>query len=400
MYKKIVVAYSGGLDTSVMVKWLTQNYNAEIITVTGDLGQRSELEGLEEKAKGTGAIKSYVFDLQEEFIKDYAFKALKAGALYEGQYPLATAIGRPLLAKLMVDIAKKEGADTVAHGCTGKGNDQVRFELGFKSLGPDLNILAPLRQWEFKSREQEIDYAIEHKIPIKITKKSPYSIDENLWGIAVECGVLEDPTATPPEEAFQITINPKNAPDQSEIVEIGFAEGIPVSVNGKTLAPVELIKELNSIGAKHGIGRMDLIENRVVGIKSREVYEAPGAILLHRAHHELEKLVLDKDTFRYKQGVSTQVSNMIYDGLWFSPLFDSLMVFVDSTQKPVTGSIKLELYKGTITVNSRESKFSLYNEQLATYTDQDTFNHKDSDGFINIYGLPYKTLSYVQNANK
>jgi argininosuccinate synthase len=400
MYKKIVVAYSGGLDTSVMVKWLTQNYNAEIITVTGNLGQKSELEGLEEKAKKTGAVKSYIYDLQKEFIEDYAFKALKAGALYEGQYPLATAIGRPLLAKLMVDVAKNEGADTVAHGCTGKGNDQVRFELAFKSLGADLNILAPLRQWEFKSREAEIDYAVKHNIPIKITKESPYSIDENLWGIATECGILEDPTNSPPDDAFQVTTDPKKAPDQSELVEIEFIEGIPVDVNGKKLSSVELIKTLNDTGAKHGIGRIDMIENRVVGIKSREVYEAPGAVLLHKAHHELEKLVLDKDTFRYKQGVSNQVSNMIYDGLWFTPLFNSLMAFVDSSQKPVTGKIKLELYKGSTTIISRESPYSLYNEKLATYTDEDTFNHKDSDGFINIYGLPYKTLSEVYNSNK
>ncbi len=397
MHKKIVVAYSGGLDTSVMVKWLNQNYNAEIITVTGNLGQKSELEGLEEKAKATGAVKSYIYDLQEEFIKNYAFKALKAGALYEGQYPLATAIGRPLLAKLMVDVAKAENADTVAHGCTGKGNDQVRFEVAFKSLGPDLQILAPLRTWEFKSREQEIDYAVAHNIPIKITKKSPYSIDENLWGIAIECGVLEDPKIAPPEDAYQITSSPKSAPDASEVVEIEFFEGIPVAVNGKKLSAVEIMNTLNPIGGKHGIGRMDLIENRVVGIKSREVYEAPGAILLHKAHHELEKLVLDKETFRFKQDVSNKVANMIYEGLWFTPLFDSLMTFVDSTQKPVTGKIKLDLYKGNATVFSRESQYSLYSELLATYTEEDTYNHKDSEGFINIYGLPYKTMSGVYN---
>ncbi len=263
-YKKIVVAYSGGLDTSVMVNWLKNKYDAELITATGNLGQKDELENLEEKAKLTGASKSYILDLQKEFITEYVWKALKAGALYEGQYPMATAIGRPLLAKLMVDIAIAEGADTIAHGCTGKGNDQVRFEVGIQTLAPHLKILAPLRIWEFKSREEEIDYALEHKIPIKIKKDSPYSIDENLWGIAIECGVLEDPTVQPPADAYQITVSPKDAPDKAESLSIEFEKGVPVSLNGKTISPVDLVKELNVIGGKHGIGRMDLIENRVV----------------------------------------------------------------------------------------------------------------------------------------
>jgi len=398
-YKKIVVAYSGGLDTSVMVNWLKNKYDAELVTVTGNLGQKDELENLEEKAKLTGASKSYILDLQKEFITEYVWKALKAGALYEGQYPMATAIGRPLLVKLMVDIALAEGADTIAHGCTGKGNDQVRFEVGIQTLAPHLKILAPLRIWEFKSREEEIDYALENKIPIKIKKDSPYSIDENLWGIAVECGVLEDPTVPPPADAYQITTSPKDAPDKPETISIEFEKGIPVSLDGKPLSAVDLVKTLNIIGGKHGIGRMDLIENRVVGIKSREVYEAPGAVILHTAHKELEKLILDKESFRYKQEVSNKVANLIYDGLWFSPLFDALMAFVDSTQENITGSVTVEFYKGNITVLSRSSLYSLYNKDLATYTIEDKFDHKAAEGFLALYGLPYKTISLVKAAN-
>jgi len=397
---KIVVAYSGGLDTSVMVKWLNDKFDADIITVTGDLGQRAELEGLEEKAAKAGAVKSYVLDLKHEFVTEYVWKALKAGALYEGEYPLATAVGRPLLAKMMVDIAIEEGAELVAHGCTGKGNDQVRFEVGMQTLAPQLNILAPLRFWEFKSREEEIDYAIANDIPLKIKKDSPYSIDENLWGLAVECGILEDPTAVPPEDAYQITQNPKYSPDEAEEITINFEKGIPVGLNGVQVDPVALIEKLNEIGSKHGIGRIDLIENRVVGIKSREIYEAPGAVILHKAHNKLEKLVLDKETLRYKQDVSNKIANLIYDGLWFSPLFNSLNAFVDATQETVTGDIKIELYKGNINIQSRSSVYSLYNMQLATYTNEDTFDHKASDGFIKIYGLPYKTMSQIKSSVK
>lgn len=400
MKHKIVVAYSGGLDTSVMVKWLSEKYDAEIITVTGNLGQKKELDNLEEKALKTGASKAYILDMKEEFIKNYAWKALKAGAMYEGDYPLATAIGRPLLAKMMVEIAEKENAGIVAHGCTGKGNDQVRFEVGIQSLNSNLKVIAPLRDWEFKSREAEIDYAVKHQIPVSVTKKSPYSIDENLWGTAIECGVLENITVAPPEDAFQITKNLEEAKNTPDTVSISFNEGIPVAIEGVNCSEVEIVTYLNNLGGEHGIGRIDMIENRVVGIKSREVYEAPGAKILLKAHHELEKLTLDKDTFRYKQNVSTQVSNMIYDGLWFTPLFNSLMAFVDSTQTVVTGEIKLQLFKGNIIVLSRQSPFSLYNEELATYTEADTFNHKDSEGFINIIGLPYKTISKLYKTNR
>lgn len=395
--KKIIVAYSGGLDTSVMVKWLSDKYDAEIIAVTGDLGQKSELIGLEEKAIKTGASKVHVIDLKEEFIKEYAFKALKAGALYENEYPMGCSIGRPLLAKMLVDVALKEGADTIAHGATGKGNDQVRFEVGIQSLAPHLNILAPLRTWEFKSREQEIEYALKHDIPVQATKDSPYSIDENLFGVSVECGILEDPTKAPPEDAYQITVNPKDAPDEAETVIIKFEKGIPVALNGVTKSPVDLVVELNDLGSKHGVGRLDIIENRVVGIKSREIYEAPSATILHKGHHELEKLVMDKDTFRYKQGVSNQIANMIYDGLWFSPLFEALMAFTDSTQEYISGNVTIELYKGNLKVLSRDSEFSLYNEELATYKEGDKFDHAASIGFIHLYGLPFKTLSEVRN---
>ncbi|MFO7447464.1 MAG: argininosuccinate synthase [Ignavibacteriaceae bacterium] len=398
--RKIVVAYSGGLDTSVMVKWLSEKYNADIITATADLGQSKEIVGVEEKAKQTGAVKAYVLDLREEFITKYVWKALKAGALYEGTYPMATAIGRPLLAKMLVDIAIKENADSVSHGCTGKGNDQVRFEVGINTLAPQLNVIAPLREWEFKSREEEIDYAVKHNIPINATKSSPYSTDENLWGISVECGILEDPEAAPPEDAYQVTKNPKETSDKGEIISIGFEKGVPVSLNGIEFNAVELVSQLRNIGAEHGVGRLDLIENRVVGIKSREIYEAPAAVILHHAHSELERMILDKETFRFKQEVSIKYANLIYDGLWFSPLFNSLTAFVDATQEYVTGEVKLELYKGSIKTLARKSPYSLYRKDLATYTTEDTFDHQASVGFIKLFGLPYKTITQVYNGIK
>lgn len=397
--KKIVLAYSGGLDTSVMLKWLKEKYDAEIITVTGNLGQKGELEGLEEKALSTGASKCYIFDLQNEFIKDYVWKSLKGSALYEGKYPMATAIGRPLIAKALVEVALKENAEIIAHGCTGKGNDQVRLELGIKSLAPDLEILAPLRNWEFKSREEEIDYAIEKNIPISITKESPYSIDENLWGIAVECGEIENIDAGAPEEAFSWTKNPQNACERSEEISIQFHKGIPVSVNNISYSPVEIVNELNRLGSKHGIGRIDLIENRIVGIKSREIYEAPAAVILHEAHYEMEKLTLDKDTFRFKQSLSNKYANMIYDGLWFTPLFEAMNEFIEKSQELVTGEVKLNLYKGNISVVSRNSVYSLYNEKLATYSTEDQFNHKDAEGFINLSALPFSVRQKINVKN-
>lgn len=393
--QKIVVAYSGGLDTSVMVHWLKKNYDADIITFTGNLGQSKELDGLEEKALKSGASKVYIEDLTKVFLEEYAFPALKAGALYEGAYPMATSIGRPLLAKALVEIARKENAAMVAHGCTGKGNDQVRFEVSVGALAPDIKCIAPLRTWEFKSREEEIDYALANNIPIAATKNNPYSIDDNIWGTAIECGVLEDPMIEPPEDAFQHTVSPQNAPDEPEIVTIEFESGIPKSVNGKEMDSVSLVNLLNEIGGRNAIGRIDMIENRLVGIKSREVYEAPAATILHFAHKELERITLEKSVMHYKTLVAQEYANLIYNGLWFTPLREALQAFVDKTQEKVTGLVKLKLYKGNISIAGRTSPYSLYDPALATYTVEDQFDHSASEGFIKIYGLPYKTINRV-----
>jgi argininosuccinate synthase len=396
---RIVVAYSGGLDTSVMIKWLMDRYNAEIITATGNLGQHKELVGVKEKAYATGAVKAYVQDLTKEFVEHYVHPALKAGALYEQVYPMATSLGRPLLAKLLVDIARKEKAEFVAHGCTGKGNDQVRFEVSIAALAPDLKVLAPLREWEFKSREEEIAYARKHGIPVAATVKSPYSIDENIWGTSIECGVLEDPMVEPPEDAYQRTVSPEKSPNRPAYVSIGFERGIPVRLNGKRLSPVSHLHALNSIGGAHGVGRIDLVENRLVGIKSREIYEAPAATILHLAHTELERLTLDRAVFHFKTQLAPEYANLVYNGLWFSPLKKALDAFVDETQKRVTGTVKLKLYKGTATVAGRSSRYSLYNAKLATYTEEDQFDHTASEGFIKIFGLPLKTYHKVMPAN-
>jgi argininosuccinate synthase len=395
---KIVVAYSGGLDTSVMVRWLMDRWNAEIITATGDLGQKKELLGVREKALATGATKAFVVDARQEFLEKFAFPALKAGALYERAYPMATAIGRPLLARILVDIARQEGATMVAHGCTGKGNDQVRFEVSVAALAPDLRVLAPLREWEFRSREEEIEYARANGIQVAATVKSPYSIDENLWGIAIECGVLEDPEVEAPEDAFQITTSPEQAPDTPASVEIEFERGVPIALDGKLLDPVALVSALNDLGGAHGIGRLDLIENRLVGIKSREVYEAPAATILHFAHTELERLTLEKSVMHMKSQLAAEYAALIYNGLWFSPLRNALDAFVDETQRTASGTIRVKLFKGNVGVQARKSIFSLYNANLATYTAQDTFDHKASAGFIGIYGLPVRTYNEVQRS--
>ncbi len=394
---KIVVAYSGGLDTSVMVKWLKDKYQAEIITASGYLGQEKELIGVQEKALKTSASEAYVEDLVEEFVSEYIFPALKAGALYERSYPMATSLGRPLISKMLVEVARKTGASMIAHGCSGKGNDQVRFEVSIAALAPDIQVIAPLRDWEFRSREEEIAYAKQHGIPVSATVDNPYSIDENLWGTSIECGVLEDPMVEPPEDAYQRTVAPQMAPDDAEYVTIDFIEGVPVALDGKTIPPVELIRKLNTIGGVHGVGRIDLVENRLVGIKSREIYEAPAATILHFAHTELERLTLDKSVFHYKNQVSQEYANLVYNGLWFSPLRDALDAFVNQTQKTVTGSVKIKLYKGTVGIAGRSSAYSLYNTRLATYTEEDKFDHKASEGFIKIFGLPVKTYSQVQS---
>lgn len=393
--ERIAVAYSGGLDTSVIVKWLQEKYNADIITVTGNLGQKKELIGVAEKAYKTGAKKVYIQDLQKEFVDEYIWPSLKAGALYEYTYPMATSIGRPLLAKALVDIARRERCTAVAHGCTGKGNDQVRFEVAVAALAPELKVLAPLREWEFKSREEEIDYCVKHDIPVSATKASPYSIDENIWGTAIECGVLEDPMAEPPADAYQHTTSPEQAPDKPTYVTIGFKEGVPVSLNGKKMKGVDLIHALNDVAGANGVGRLDLIENRLVGIKSREVYEAPAATVLHFAHRELERLTLDKETMHYKAKLSNDYADIIYNGLWFTPLRVALDGFINETQKVVNGIVKVRLYKGNVEIAGRKSPNSLYDTNLATYTTDDTFDHQASIGFIKIFGLPIKTYYQV-----
>ena len=393
--EKIAIAYSGGLDTSVMIKWLKDKYDADIVAVTGNLGQQKEIENLEEKAVATGASDFSFLDLRKTFVEEYIWPALKAGALYEDVYPLATALGRPLLAKALVDVALSENCTMLAHGCTGKGNDQVRFEVTFASLAPHLKVLAPLREWEFTSREAEIAYAQQHNIPVSATKKSPYSIDENIWGISIECGVLEDPMVSPPEDAYQITTSPEKAPDKAAVLDIEFEQGVPVALDGKKMDGLDLIMELNKRGASHGVGRLDMIENRVVGIKSREIYEAPAATILHFAHRELERLTLEKTVFQYKSHISQDYANLIYNGTWFSPMREALDGFVEATQKNVTGLVRIKLFKGSVTLLGRTSPWSLYNEELATYTEADTFNHKAAEGFIHIYGLGLKTYSEV-----
>ncbi len=398
--EKIVLAYSGGLDTSIAIPWLRENYDAEIIAYTADLGQIKDGRGIHNKALATGAKKIYLEDLREKFLKDFAFKSLAANALYEGKYPLISALSRPLIAQRMVEIAKKEGATALAHGCTGKGNDQVRFELTFKALAPELKIIAPAREWKFKSRNEEIVYSRKKKIPVSATKKSPYSIDKNLWGIAIECGVLEDPWKEPPEDAYQITVSPKKASDREKYLEIEFRKGVPVKISGKEEQPVALLEKLNKIGGENGIGRLDIMENRLVGIKSREVYEAPGATILYNAHDALEGLVLDKETFHYKRLVAERYSQLIYNGLWFSPERKALERFVDETQKRVSGTLRLKLYKGNAIVVGRKSPLSLYQENLATYSEKDIFDQKSAQGFIDLYGLPMKIEGEMRRKKK
>lgn len=384
---KIVVAYSGGLDTSIIIKYLKEKYNAEVIAYTANLGQKIKKEELRKKALKTGAKKFYFEDVRREFVRDYIIPSLKASALYQDKYPMATSLSRPLIAEKMVKIAKKEKADALAHGCTGKGNDQVRFELTFKYLAPEMKIIAPLREWEFKSREEEIEYAKKNKIPIPISKEKPYSIDENLWGISIECGILEDPWAEPPEDAYQITVSPEKAPDNPTYIEIGFEKGVPVSLNGKKMQTQKIIENLNKTGGKNGVGRIDMVEDRVVGIKSREVYEAPAATILHKAHNALEKLIFSKEMWEFKKMVSIKFSQLIYYGLWFSDFRESLSAFVEESQKFATGTVRVKLYKGNCEVVGRKSPYSLYEEELATYTEKDLFDHKSSNGFIEIFGL-------------
>jgi len=395
MSEKVVLAYSGGLDTSVAIKWIQEKYNLDVIAVTIDVGNEREFSAIRQKALDTGAIKAVVIDAKELFVKYFIFPALQANALYEGQYPLATALSRPLMAKLTVDTAIAEGATTVAHGCTGKGNDQVRFEVGINALAPNLKVIAPAREWGM-TREETIDYAQRHNIPIPITVDNPYSIDENLWGKSIECGALEDPWAEPPEEIYTWTSSPNDAPNKPDYVEIGFDKGIPVTIDGQEMDGISLIQKLNELAGKHGVGRIDHVENRLVGIKSREIYEAPAAVALIQAHQALEAMTLSKDQLRFKQKVAVECADLIYNGLWFSSLNRDLAAYVLSSQRHVTGTIRLKLFKGNSTVVGRKSPKSLYSFSLATYDKGDEFDQSAAEGFIHLWGLPVRTQAQVQ----
>ncbi|GLV62663.1 argininosuccinate synthase [Bacillus mycoides] len=391
--KKVVLAYSGGLDTSVAIKWL-QEKNYDIIALCLDLGEGKDLAFVKEKALSVGAIKSYMVDVQEEFANEYALMAMQAHTLYEGKYPLVSALSRPLIAKKLVGIAEQEGATAVAHGCTGKGNDQVRFEVSIQALNPYLEVIAPVREWKW-SREEEIAYAKENDVPIPINLDSPFSIDQNLWGRSNECGILEDPWAAPPEDAYEMTLALEDTPNKPEFVEIGFEAGVPTTLNGTSYSLSELIKTLNALAGKHGVGRIDHVENRLVGIKSREVYECPAAMTLITAHKELEDLTHVKEVAHFKPVIEQKITELIYNGLWFSPLKQALHAFLQETQKNVTGTVRVKLFKGHAIVEGRKSEYSLYDEKLATYTAQDEFNHDAAVGFISLFGLPTKVYSQV-----
>ena len=392
---KVVLAYSGGLDTSCIVPWLVENYGCEVICFCANLGQEEELSGLEAKALASGASKLYIEDLREQFITDFIYPTLKAGAIYEREYLLGTSFARPLIAQKMVEIAELEGADAVAHGATGKGNDQVRFELTVMALNPRLRIIAPWREWHIRSREDALKYAAEHNVPVTATLKSIYSRDRNLWHLSHEGGILEDPWQEPEEVMYQLTTNPETAPDEPEYVEVYFEAGVPKRVNGEALGPVELVAKLNEIGAKHGIGRIDLVENRLVGMKSHGVYETPGGTILYRAHQALEQLCLDKETLHYKQVIALKYADLVYNGQWFTTVREALDAFVNVTQEHVTGSARLKLYKGNIILVGRKSPYSLYREDYATFGEEDVYNQKDAEGFIKLFGLPMKVSALL-----
>lgn len=395
---KVALAYSGGLDTSVILHWLKDHYKAEVIAMVANLGQMEDWERIKERAYKTGASKVYIEDLREEFVKDYIYPAIKAGAIYEGGYLLGTALSRPIIAKRMVEIARENRCDALAHGATGKGNDQVRFELAFKRLAPDLKIIAPWREWTLRSRKDEIAYAEKHGIQIDVDEERPYSIDQNLWHTSYEGGILEDPNTPPDEEMFLMTRAPEDAEDKPTFVEISFEAGIPKMVNGEEFPPVELISSLNRIAGENGIGRVDLVENRLVGIKSRGVYETPGGTLLYVAHKELEHLCLDRETLHYKEILSNRYAELIYNGLWYSPLRRALDAFFDVTQERVTGSVRLRLYKGNCIVVGRSSPKSLYLKDLATFDEGEAYEHRDATGFINLFGLQLKILGRLERS--
>lgn len=396
---KIVLAYSGGLDTTIIIPWLKDNYDCEVIAVAADVGQGEELAPLNEKAIKSGASKIYIEDLTEEFVTDYVFPTLKASAVYEGKYLLGTSFARPVIAKRLVEIAEREGASAICHGCTGKGNDQVRFELSIKALSPDMKIIAPWRIWDIKSREEEIAYAEQHGLDVPVTKKHPYSMDRNIWHLSHEGSDLEDPWNEPKDEMLLISKPISQAADKPEYVEIEFVKGVPVAVNGKKLSPVKILETLNELGSKHGVGVCDMVENRLVGMKSRGVYENPAGSILYAAHHNLEELTLDRATFHYKEQVALRFAELVYDGNWFTPLREALSAFVDSTQSTVTGTVKLKLYKGNIIGAGVKSPYSLYDEDIATFGADEVYNQKDSEGFINLFGLPLKVRAKMLAKN-
>ena len=400
--EKVVLAYSGGLDTSIIIPWLKENYDYEVIAVCGDVGQGKETEGLEEKAHKTGASKLYIENLQEEYVTDFIWPTLKAGALYEGKYMLGTSHARPCIAKRIVEIARAEGATAICHGCTGKGNDQVRFELTIKALAPEMKIIAPWRIWDIKSREEEIEYAEKRGIPVPVTKEDNYSMDRNIWHLSHEGMDLEDPANEPNyEKILKMIVPPEKAPDKATYITIDFEKGVPVAIDGKKYdSAVELLTKVNEIAGANGVGIDDIVENRLVGMKSRGVYETPGGTVLYAAHKELEYLCLDKQTLHYKMDLANKFADLVYDGLWYTPLREAMSAFVDSTQETVTGTVKLKLYKGSVTPAGTTSPYSLYDEEIATFSEDEVYDQKDSAGFINLFGLPLKVRAMMIAKNK
>jgi argininosuccinate synthase len=396
--KKVVLAYSGGLDTSIIIPWLKENYGgAEVIAFCGDVGQGDDFEEVKKKAVDTGASKCIVEDLREEFVRDYCYKALAAGAIYEDRYLLGTALARPLLAYHQTQVALEEGADALSHGATGKGNDQVRFEVTYGAFAPHLQVIAPWREWDIRSREDALEYADKHHVPVESSKKDLYSRDGNLWHLSHEGDILENVWNAPKKEMFKLTVDPMDAPDEPETIVLAFEEGVPVALNGKRLDPVEMVETLNRVAGAHGVGRLDLVENRLVGIKSRGVYETPAGTVLHLAHRELERLVLDRDTLHFKQSISVRYAQLVYDGLWFSTLREALAAFVDETEKEVTGEVRIRLYKGVADANGRRSASSLYREDLATFGEGMAYDHADAGGFIRLYGLPERVRAMTRD---
>lgn len=394
---KVVLAYSGGLDTSIIIPWLKENYdNCEVIAVCGDVGQGDELDVVHDKALASGASKVYIADLKEEFVRDYVYPVIRSGAIYEGGYLLGTSCARPLIAKALVEVAKKEGADYIAHGATGKGNDQVRFELTIKALSPETKIIAPWRIWDIKSREDAVDFANAHNIPVPVTKKRPYSMDRNVLHLSHEGADLEDPANEPLDDLYLICNRPEDAPDEPEYITLTFEKGNAVKLNGEALTPLAMLEKLNELGAKHGIGILDIVENRLVGMKSRGVYETPGGTILYKAHQGLESLTLDRSTMEFKAHAAVKYAQLVYDGLWYTPLKEALDAFIDKTQETCSGEVRLKLYKGSVTTAGMTSPYSLYNEEFVTFGEDEVYNQADAEGFINLFGLPLKVNALMK----